>query len=410
MRYKSIVLLALVLIVALVVAACEGGGTAGDGEDRGTGSQRKDPTGPSPFTQQAGADFVGSGECAECHDQVYAQWFGTGHAQIIQDVEDNPRAIKGDFASESTTRTFDAEGIILTHGVQWKQRYINSDWQILPAQWNFDSRTWAPYNVDTWEEVDWRKECAFCHTVGYDLEKNQWQELGIGCEACHGPGSAHAENPTLGNIMSPRRMTRTLAGDLCGICHTRGKSPDGERPHPVDVLPGDMITPSNFVPVSYETTKSWWPDGSVREHRQQWIQWKETRHYLGGVDCSACHTVHQQATKFATRAQPNVLCRECHPDVSTDSVSGHAPIAGAPQHSNCVGCHMPPSGKSADFGDEHDHRFTVIKPQVTIELGGGDPAKQPNSCNLCHYHEDDDPEDLQLALDRGRSALSDRQR
>jgi hypothetical protein len=62
---------------------------------------------------------------------------------------------------------------------------------------------------------------------------------------------------------------------------------------------------------------------------------------------------------------------------------------------------MPPTGKSADFGDEHDHRFMVISPQTTIGLGGGDVAKQPNSCNLCHYHEDDTPQELQKALDDG---------
>lgn len=397
MKIRRLLLSLVLVALALSVAGCrQDTGAPGSGAVTGTSS-----TGPSPFSQRASADYVGSAKCGECHDRVYATWFGTGHAQIIQVVKDNPLAIQGDFVSKSAVRTFDATGIVFTHGVLWKQRYVDDKWRVLPAQWNFDSRTWAPYRAADWEKIDWRKECANCHTVGFDKEKLEWTELGIGCESCHGPGGAHAEEPTINNILSPKRMTKTVAGDMCGRCHTRGKTPDGKWEFPADVQAGEIIHPSDFTPVSYETTKSWWPDGAVREHRQQWIQWKQTSHYLAGVDCVSCHTVHSQSTKFATREQPNVLCRGCHPDISTDPVNGHAPIAGAPQHSDCVGCHMPATGKSADFGDERDHRFTVIKPEVTIRLGGGDQKKQPNSCNTCHFHADDAPAALQRALDQG---------
>jgi len=377
----------------------------------GMGCQRQAPStrpsglagqeGASPFSLRSEATYVGSVRCGQCHDRIFSTWSGTLHAQIMQDVRVNPRAIKGDFVSRSATRTFDTTGIILTHGIQWKQRYIDDKWRVLPAQWNFDSRKWAPYNVDAWEKSDWRRQCADCHTVGFSTETVQWVELGIGCEECHGPGSAHSEAPGAENIINPARLPHTLAGDVCGGCHTRGKSPDGKWDFPVDFRPGDALGPQNFTPVSYDTTKSWWPDGAIREHRQQHIQWRETRHFLAGVDCIACHTTHAQTTKFATRQIPNVLCRECHPDISTDPVTGHAPIAGAPEHTNCVACHMPPTGKSADFGDEHDHRFMVIEPRTTMRLGGGDVAKQPNSCNLCHYHADDTPARLQRALDVG---------
>jgi hypothetical protein len=38
---------------------------------------------------------------------------------------------------------------------------------------------------------------------------------------------------------------------------------------------------------------------------------------------------------------------------------------------------------------------------ATVKLGGGDPAKQPNSCNACHWHKDDSPAKLQKALEDG---------
>jgi predicted CXXCH cytochrome family protein len=359
-------------------------------------------TGESPFSARAEAEYVGSQRCGECHDRLYATWFGTGHAQIVQKVDFNPLAVMGDFESTSSIRTFKKDDIVITHGVQWKQRYIDKDWHVLPAQWNFDTRKWAAYHPDDWMKSDWRKDCAYCHVVGFNTADNTWIELGIGCESCHGPGSAHADKPTIANIVSPARLTRTLAADVCGNCHVRGKSPDGKHSFPVNFRPGQAMGPQNFTPVSKTTTTSWWPDGSIREHRQQYIEWRESQHSFSGIDCTQCHTVHAQGTKFGTKAAPNVLCRTCHPDISTDPVTGHAPMPGAPQHSDCVACHMPPTGKSADWGDERSHRFWVIEPQTTIRLGGGDISKQPNSCQLCHYHAKDDPRELQRVLDSGR--------
>ncbi len=54
----------------------------------------------------------------------------------------------------------------------------------------------------------------------------------------------------------------------------------------------------------------------------------------------------------------------------------------------CVTCHMSKIG----YGPSHS--FDVVTPEETIELGGGNLTIQPNSCNNCHYHEDDEPEEL----------------
>jgi predicted CXXCH cytochrome family protein len=369
------------------------------------GEQPGPVTGGTPMRDQAEATFVGSDECAACHDRIYSGWLTTQHSVVMQEVEANPRAIKGDFVSPSAIRTFDLEAdIIITHGIQWKQRYIDSEWRVLPAQWNFDSQTWSPYQADTWMERDWRPLCAYCHVVGFDTETLEWSELSVGCEACHGPGSAHVDEPRIGNIINPARLTPTLAGDICTNCHTRGKSPDGEWDFPIGYNVGDALGPQHFTPVPKDNESAWWPDGATKMHRQQGIEWKESKHFIAGVNCVTCHTVHSSSTAISLRETlPNNLCVSCHSEISTDPVTGHAPIAGAPQHSNCVACHMPPTGTSADFGDERSHRMWVIKPQVTIDLGGGDPEAQPNSCSFCHP--DIDPAVLQEALDGGLAAL-----
>ncbi|MCD6532523.1 MAG: hypothetical protein J7L25_00380, partial [Deltaproteobacteria bacterium] len=73
---------------------------------------------------------------------------------------------------------------------------------------------------------------------------------------------------------------------------------------------------------------------------------------------------------------------------------------------NCIGCHMPPLGKRATKGDVHSHRFKVINPKKSIEAGGLD--KQPNSCNACHYHKNDTPEEMLNVLKKVKASARNR--
>jgi predicted CXXCH cytochrome family protein len=357
-----------------------------------------------PPTEQR-AEFVGSDSCKGCHDRIYSTWQRTLHARAVLEVNRHPQAIQGDWSQPSDLRTFKKEDVKYTHGVQWKQRYVDKDWHILPAQWNFTTEQWGPTpEAAKWKETNWITACAQCHVVGYDSEKKTWKELSVGCEACHGPGSRHMNakaEERAGTIINPASLPFDYAASVCGQCHTRGKSPDGKHPHPIGFRVGDVLTSQHYKVASKENLDAWWPDGSVKQHRQQYPEWKESKHAKAGVSCVTCHAVHEAPTKFATRLSPNALCISCHSNVSTDSVTGHAPIANAPQHSDCVGCHMAPTGKSEARGDERVHAFRVVKPAVTLKLGGGDVNKQPNACNLCHWHKDDAPGRLQKALEEG---------
>jgi len=326
----------------------------------------------------------------------------------MQDAKKNPRAVQGDFVNPNPLVDFKPADVILTHGVQWKQRYIDKDWRIRVAQWNFETENWSPYNPEGWKTADWREKCGQCHVVGFDRDKLTWSELSVGCEACHGPASNHIQarledkNKT---IVNPATLPFKASADVCGQCHTRGTSPDGKWSFPVNFKAGDYLGPQHFRIVDKSDKSAWWPSAHVKQHRQQYPEWRESAHAKSGIGCSTCHSVHEARTKFATTMNPNNLCLSCHGNVSTDSIRGHAPIARAPQHSDCIGCHMAPTGQSATRGDERSHRFRTIPPRVTVELGQGDPGKQPNSCNHCHSHKQEKPEDLQKALDEGKRLL-----
>jgi len=59
-----------------------------------------------------------------------------------------------------------------------------------------------------------RAYCAECHD---DIEaaKNQDVHMDLSCEACHGPGQDHAEDPENAEVLKPSDR------EHCGLCHSR---------------------------------------------------------------------------------------------------------------------------------------------------------------------------------------------
>lgn len=354
---------------------------------------------------QQGATYVGSQKCQKCHQRVYKTWQRTLHSKMIRDVGKEPEAIIGDFETPSDIRTFGTEGIVYTIGNQWKQRYItqiDNELYILPAQYNLETGRWKPYHAKDWKERPWLKKCGACHVTGLDYDTRSFVEPGVGCEACHGPGSKHVdeEDPLLvpKTITNPANLAVGLQVQVCGQCHTRGESPDGEHGYPVGFKPGmSLLNKYNTIDPASDT-KHFWPNGHSKAHHQQYLDWRTSAHAKGGVTCISCHTVHDTgaATRYQTRLPGDKLCLSCHTprDNPTLSHSLH-------DMNGCIGCHMAKVVKSAESGDLHDHTFKVIPPKDSVEHGGVD--KQANSCNYCHYHKDDDPAYLQQALDAVRT-------
>lgn len=71
--------------------------------------------------------------------------------------------------------------------------------------------------------------CQQCHTTGYGANsgfasmKKTPQLFDVGCESCHGPSSAHVQNPAI--------RTLFVAHDQCLQCHDRENSPEFEYNH-----------------------------------------------------------------------------------------------------------------------------------------------------------------------------------
>lgn len=413
-------------------------------------------------TTRAGAEFVGSQECIECHQENHDGWLGTLHPYKVREV--SAEGVVGDFWNDNTyerngiTMTmFQEDGdfyintvspdgeyedykIDYTLGGEWKQRYM-LEWDdgslyILPIQWNVATSEWvnyagaAPDADNYWADRSrlWQVGCGSCHAtgldIGYDSQTDTfdttWVDGGAGCEACHGPGGNHIESaPGYENytIINPARLAHTEQKvDVCGQCHTRGSSkalvadhydiPGAAEtfgfPYGYELGKGKVKFHYDMVDPEVDTPRRFWLSGHEASHRQQAVLWTESKHFDSGVTCIDCHTGHGEGGNFRLTKKPgNKLCMDCHSEPEKTNPGIHSIHASG----SCVACHMPRTSRSAtnltDYsGDIRSHSFQFLYPQATIDAGGLE--YQTNTCNACHYHEDDDPEDLQRVVDKIR--------
>jgi hypothetical protein len=362
--------------------------------------------------------FVGSDTCKMCHLEHYDSWKMTLHSRMTQDVQKNRDVIIADFDEKRIREDLakipnlkvpadqifipKVEDIKYTIGSQWKQRYIVEKGGILyisPVQYNADTDRWVNYNEAGWDKHAWLAACGGCHNTGVDLKTQKFVETSVGCEACHGKGSWHAALPKTAvfekrqTIVNPAKLTSGTAAGICGSCHNRGRSTkDKDAEWPVGFEPGKALS-VYFKSLSFAggAVGNFYANEFSKGHHQQYLDWKQSKHFNEGVSCTSCHFVHQMGvppTRTQTQAAGSKQCFECHVQVNQNMAHSIHSFA------NCVGCHMPRIVTSAESGDLHSHVFVTLLPAETIKN-----KDIPNSCQTCHKHKNEDLKELQAEWD-----------
>jgi tetratricopeptide (TPR) repeat protein len=410
------------------------------------------------------ASYVGNDACAGCHAQAYAAWKDSQHALAMQHASDE--SVLADFENAkfryagTTTTFFRRDGkyfvrtdgtdgkladfeIEYTYGVEPLQQYLIafSDGRLQALSIAWDSRPKAQGgqrwfhlypddNVDYRDELHWTRRsqnwnfmCADCHSTEvrkqYDAATNTfdttWTDISVGCEACHGPSSAHLEwaetkstdthkglAVALDERASARWITDAATGkparshprkqdteiEVCAQCHARrSQIAEGYRAG----LPFmDFYRPALLSPGLYHT------DGQQRDEVYTWGSFLQSRMYHAGVTCSDCHEPHTQKL----RATGNAVCSTCHlASKYDDPAHHHHPLNGPDSQAvgtngvvtngaekggagnQCVECHMPATTYMV-VDPRRDHSLRVPRPDLTITQG------TPNACNGCHSEKD----------------------
>ena len=400
--------------------------------------------GPSPPPEDAGPDltpreeFVTSEACRSCHPGEYDAWHQSFHRTMTQIADSE--SVLGDFNGSLTTRgvTVDlreSEGrfearlanpdspnaaelflggewtpIAMTTGSHHMQAYWveTSDgyYSQLPFMWVIDAERWIPTDdsfirphADVLQDYDWLA-CAQCHATDHSPRQNDGgqldfrvTELGIACEACHGPGGPHVEanrNPVRryalhfndeddSTVVDPSDLSSSLTSQVCGQCHARVLPVDEEYARHLGTTyrAGDPLA-LHFEHI--ENDGDQWTDGRWRVAGREWNSMEGSACATGGeMTCLSCHSMHgfdSPADQLAPEALGDGACSGCHADVAGEG-SAHTHHAQESEGSRCVNCHMPRTSYAlyTAIADHH-----VASPRATSRTF----SDRPNACNLCH--------------------------
>ena len=375
-------------------------------------------------------EYVGTAACAECHEEAAAAWAGSHHA--LAWTEPGPDTIVADFdgttfehdgmtarfriedghyharVTEKDGRTTDYR-VHSVAGMAPLQQYLLETepgrlqsfdvvWDTVEGRWFHlypdadlppdDGLHWTgPYK-------NWNARCAECHATGfeknYDPERRQYAstqaEIGVGCEACHGPGSAHLDwvagreiSPELspeGFTMKFARADAEAAIQQCAGCHSRREAHGNGNP-----LPGtayhDAYNLATLRPGLYHA------DGQILDEVYVYGSFLQSKMYASGVSCLDCHDAHSARLLAAG----NAVCTQCHSPAGNplfpaaargdyDSPAHHFHEPGS-AGAQCRSCHMIERVYMGVDG-RRDHSFRVPRPDLAAATGG------PNACTDCH--------------------------
>jgi predicted CXXCH cytochrome family protein len=288
---------------------------------------------------------------------------------------------------------------------------------VLPAFWHVESRRW----ID-WKEITpipdgahqlrqiWNTNCFNCHATnlsqGFDAATRKynttWTEMGIGCEACHGPGARHVamieawrKDPSYkpGGTLetySPNSGSPRQSFDTCAYCHGNKQNvfvgfAAGDRYE-------DYAVPFLISAPIPETDNQgeFWPDGRPNRFNRPQALTLSGCFKAGAAVCTTCHVAHGSSNPFSLKVDVtkgrdgDQLCTQCHKEIGAKSAS--APVGAPDPHtfhraesegSRCVSCHMSDVNWRLLIR-RRDHTFQAPVPEVTAAFG------VPNACTTCH--------------------------
>lgn len=404
-----------------------------------------------------GTGFAGSDTCRSCHPDHTESFRRTFHRTMTQDARES--TVLGRFDGRSldyfgvtAQMTRGPAGEFVMHfsapnGQRWDaavercvgsrryQQYLARDRDVffrLPIAWDVSEQRFIHMNgafltpdpvalaetgfIDNADYnrhvTRWNDNCVFCHNVHPNPGlastgefRTQVAELGVACEACHGPAADHvarnssplrryllqvgdSPDPTIRN---PARMIGARSAEVCGRCHGQRLTRDIGR----FLKDGDPFVPGDPLaelskPLWRDTTQNgeeglfaarFWSDGTARltaYEYQGYLQSPCTKdeHF----SCESCHAMHQGDPRgqLHPARTGDRACTQCHQQLAAaPALAAHSHHDPTGDGARCVSCHMP----NIVYG------LVTVHPSHRIEVPN--PAEQaragrPDACTNCH--------------------------
>jgi len=312
-----------------------------------------------------GEGYVGSQACAACHPENYATQSRTGHAEALFPLTRHP-LFREIFSNAEWSRppnsrfkfTPSADGVMVraSHGerevtlpIEWafgsgdqgitfvsqleNERYVEYSFSWYTAIHSMALTAGQPGRepaslsqavgviYDAFSVPATITACFQCHSTGPVGLGDEFEirpaELGVRCEACHGPGRQHVSALEQGDveqvrasITNPASLPAERINEVCGACH-RVPAAEGRE---------------------FDFSNPW----HVR-HQPPYLS--QSRCFLesgGALTCFTCHDPHEKLQRAAPEHY-NIRCAGCHDGAAHPTL---APGAAA-SPGDCIACHMP---------------------------------------------------------------------
>jgi predicted CXXCH cytochrome family protein len=295
----------------------------------------------------------------------------------------------------------------------------------LPFTYLFEAERWVPRNDvflfdpnKPWVQQVWNVNCINCHATGGQPRQDQktfvidtrTAELGISCEACHGPAEDHVrrnsdpahryalhrdKKPDL-TIFNPAHADHLNSAQTCGQCHAIRHKPSHNEWNAAGYVfrpGGDLEAIAPLVlyddkdlhqPGQEKKTAlmegSFWSDGQVRVSGRDYNGMAASACFQRGeMSCLSCHSMHQYTSnddQLGADRDGNQACLQCH-NRYVAKLEEHTHHRAGSSGSLCYNCHMPHTSYGL-LKAIRSHKITSPTVRESVATG------RPNACNLCH--------------------------
>ena len=427
--------------------------------------------------------YVSSSACVECHPNEHRSWHKTYHRTMTQ------LALPGNVLSDFKETTIQSAGleyrvfrkgdeywaempdpdrmldmsrgdpsvvpeelprvqrrVVMTTGSHHYQTYwvghdeMNSVMNTLPLVYLPAEDRWIPRVAAFISPPDqphrmitiWNDHCINCHSTGGNpgltgpkTLATEVGELGISCEACHGPGENHvahhrgkptnASSNSKVSLAHPAKLDNKRSSQICGQCHgvfiRVGEQGMKFAREGIQYRPGEDLHASRYYikfphagsteqeRATFERNREfyrerWWDDGTILAGGREYTAMQNTACFTKGeMSCLSCHSMHNADpdNQLLTGMESNQACVQCHDETKfTSKISSHTNHAAESSGSECMNCHMPHTSYAL-FSAIRNHSITSPNVRSSFEHG------VPNACNLCHLDQTLDWTQIQLA-------------
>lgn len=428
--------------------------------------------------------YVSSSECRSCHAEQYASWYASYHRTMTQPA--TAQTVRGDFAdvvldygAQRIALSRDADHFAMevlpaptpehpvdqrqarfalpvgrapvtmvtgSHHMQvyWYETGRGRELGQLPFAYLHEDARWVPRQmlflrpperIRALEIGRWNSDCLHCHSTRAEPQLDpegrhdtRVAELGIACEACHGPGRAHVaqfsspvaryarhlskDSDAARAIVQPARLDAARASEICSQCHANWQ-PKKEHARALyktgmPYRPGEDPEKTMWLFAPSRKAKDWrvisatakdpeyepgqfWSDGQARVSGREYNGMIDSKCMQSGeLSCLSCHQMHRARGDSRTLAQwaddqlapdkgnehGDAACASCHAELVREP-GKHTRHAANTAGSRCYDCHMPHTSWGL-LKAMRSHRITSPSAQETLETG------RPNACSLCH--------------------------